>query len=68
MMLTTPPPAPRLLRGFPGSTRFLARPQLLTRHAPLSLERDIPRTTSTRDHPCAPAVAPLHCRYAEALS
>jgi hypothetical protein len=34
------------------SSRILAWPQLPTRYAPLSVGRDIPRTSSAPDHPC----------------
>jgi hypothetical protein len=43
MMPTTFPPPPCLLSGLPGPSRFLARPQLLTRGSPLPVGRDIPQ-------------------------
>ena len=40
---------------------FLARPQLLTRHLPLPVGRDIIRIPSRSEQPCMRPLAPLGC-------
>jgi hypothetical protein len=51
MLLAASPLSPHVLSGFPVLSRFLARPQLLTRYAPLPWEGHRPVYLGSSLHP-----------------
>jgi len=58
----TLPALPSAMPNLSTPIAFLTRPQLLTRVKPFPVGRDIPRSTSTPEHPCVQPVAPLRRR------